>query len=370
MLAALLLSLLVAGCGGGDTLGTSEIPQTPPPSKAIAESVRELWQYQQQLFERLPDKAFTKVVQGFDPKTYPSESAVGFLSAYAVAGDQKCLIYAKQQLDFARSLENSDHLLPFHGSSKVIAKVSQARLIWGYIIAYLATKDAAYLRWADDAAAGMMLLKRSPIRYKSTDHNVFHYTYSPDKPYSPIEGAVIDPNQEAIIGLVFTILYHTPASRFADSAQAKHIARENLDAVVAVQAEGGELPLTQNRNTQYDTMYGSFAAMGLYWANRYWKDPKYDGALRRAANWLGEMTRANVSERFYPKYYRGPSKEPVEMFYKLPLLYHFNVAVPDLKNQLKARMATWREFGDVPSGWIAPLSPMREMGVPDAFYDN
>jgi hypothetical protein len=100
----------------------------------------------------------------------------------------------------------------------------------------------------------------------------------------------ISPNQNAEVGLLFTLLYHNPHSAFYLNSTARDIAQNELNAAISVQKANGALPLrdytSAENNNNYDTNYASYTFALVAMANVYWNEGKYTTAIAKGGDWL------------------------------------------------------------------------------------
>ena len=272
---------------------------------------------------------------------------------------------AEKQLSYAHSLETPDHKIVYipEGSDVAIwGSNIQGRLALGYYMAYKTTKNDMYLRWAEDALEAFLEMPRSEVQLG--DRTFFLFRYTPDS------SAQVDPNQQATIGLTMTLFYHEPKSRYYLDANMRAVALENLDSSISLMTPDGRLPLAQEEFYihQFDTRYGSFTLFKLSWANQFWKELRYEEALRRSVPWLDEITRAGISLRYYPEFYSGPPPDPAELWWRLPVMYYFGGDMVALQIELDKSFEQWLNFADIPDHWSTPFVVFKEMGIPHEVY--
>lgn len=341
---------LLAGCGGHNSTTVTR----------RSADMRAFWRYQQSLITSMPNRVFDQPYGSFDPRFYPSVPSQTFLSAWLVTGDETYADSARRQLAYARTRENLDHLVLYPDGTK-IGRMAQAEQILGYFVAWRTLNDLKYLRWADDALSGLLKLPRSPVVWRGRTFSLYHYLYAPASPYRPDPSIRIDPNQDANLGLVFTLLYHTPESAYYHDGNAAARAREELDAVVAVQASSGALPVTQDSLDEPDTLYGSWALMFLHWANQYWQDESYEAALKRGAMWLDQYSNGN-SVHFYPRRVEGPA--PIyELWERLPLISRYGTTTGALQEAIDTGTAALVDAKGPSGGWATPVADQILLGV-------
>ena len=160
--------------------------------------------------------------------------------------------------------------------------------------------DPQILQMADNIAKAMKnLLPRHQIFFKGRHYNLFYGEYSKTSPpISPLPNPQedISPNQNAEVGLLFTMLYHEPRSSFYLTGDAYEIATHELDAAISVQGPNGELPLgvyppgTPEVN---DTGYASYTSALVAMANVYWNFARYHDFQYRIGRWFNEWRDPN-----------------------------------------------------------------------------
>lgn len=300
-------------------------------------------------------------VDAYSPRAYPAEAAITLWSAWLATGQLEYRQAAERQIQYARSLENEDHLISFAG---YVERNAQSRLILGYYIAYRMTEDIAYLQDADDAMAGLLSLARVPWAYNGRTYMFYYYTYDPIPPYTPGSWPGLNPNQDATMGLVMTLLFHSSESRYAGDANLKEQALEHLDAVIALQASDGRLPNAEVRMDEFDTMYGGVTLFQLYWANTFWKEAKFDAALQKSFPWLDQYTREGLVLRTYPDIYVGPPHNPRDLWFRLPVLWKYGGDLTVWNQTMDELWSRWPTFADHRAGWTDSTCLLFLMGVP------
>jgi len=339
----------LAACGGDQALS------------ARAQALRLFWEDQDRRIKLEPNQVWARDYPLFHPRTRPAEAAFTLWSHWKATGNQSALDSARHQLDYSRSRETSDHFLV---NDNLISKYQMARLATGYFVSYQATGDAAYLSWADDVVAALRSLATSPVTYGGKTYNLYHYLYAPSPPHTPDPLVRIDPNQEASISLALTQLYFTRGSRFYQDAAVRTQALEHLDAAIALQLPDGKIPLDQDEVTRFDSAYATAALYWVVWTNRYWKEPRFDAAARLAIPWLNDYTQQGITFRTYPTAFSGPLDNPVELWWRLPIMYNYGGDITAIGVQLDRVIAEWQTYADYPGGYIAPTFVMELAGVP------
>jgi hypothetical protein len=301
-----------------------------------------------------PGQVFNAPAMGYDPRYYPSEAAISFWSAWKTFRDPELLAAAQRQCEYAHSLMAIDGLFtpaPFG----MISRLSQARLITGFLVAYQASGEAKYLGWADDAVEGFLRLPVEPVNYGGSVFQLFNYAYTPLPPYAPQSTIRMNPNQEAAIGLAFTQVYFTPQSRYYRSELLYTLAWQNLDASLVLQDSQGRIPTDQDHLDAFDTLYGGYTLVNLVWANKYWKSDKLSAAIRNGAAWLATYS-DGTTQRYFPTRYAGPLGDPIELWQRLPVLQQAGLVTEQFSASLDALWSQWQGFNNFPGGWICPTS--------------
>lgn len=116
---------------------------------------------------------------------------------------------------------------------------------------------------------------------------IFFNSYDTAPPYLPLSPPGVSPNQNAGVGLAFTLLYHTSTSSQFHASVAREIALAELHASAAYQTPMGEIALTDGDPlSRFDTNYGSYTALLWLLSNEYWQDSTLTSTIHRAAVWL------------------------------------------------------------------------------------
>jgi len=342
----------------------------------------QLYNYWDKLFEA-QDRASGKVF-GRDQgaTTYPSEAAMDMLSAYLVAKDDPSfpktkadafLKAAERQLSFARELGSNDLINRGDG---VYGRDVQSRQIYNFAVAGILLHDPKYLAWALQCASAMSR-RLKPGYYqpsyipRALGYQLFWATYVANGEadiencttiptgYIPVGGdpqgwprGAIDPNQNAAIGLAFTLLFKN--GRFVEPPPPPSIGwnktnknftlttiQDEFGATIALQqyqdmehndrnddflVYHGALPENDSldRRLNYDTMYAGITY--FYWAVAYaycWEKNTTDSkslggdlkkALDAAGQWLSQDTFANgfvnTARRCYKDDHISPANPP------------------------------------------------------------
>lgn len=301
-----------------------------------------------------PDRVFDSPAMGYDPRYYPSEAAISFWSAWKVFGESVFRVAAERQCDHARSLMSPDGLFipkPFG----LVSRLSQARLIIGFVVAYEASGDIKYLAWADDALEGFLKLPIEPVEYKGQVFQLFNYAYEPTAPYRPQSTIRMNPNQESAIGLAFTMAYFAEHSRFFHSQQLSTLAWQNLDASLVLQDSQGRIPSDEDQLEAFDTLYGGYTLINLAWANKYWNSEKLSVAVNNGAKWLSKYS-DGTTDRYYPSRYKGKLNDPIELWQRLPVLQEAGLVSQQFLDSLDNIWTRWPTFNTFPGGWICPTT--------------
>lgn len=278
-------------------------------------SARQLWEKQ------LRDAANKPIVSKF----YPTEAALVFLTAYDFTRDARFAMQADVQLEYSHARESEGLLLT---SDRTTTRDYQARQIYNFYLAYRILAEGKYLHWADACAAAMIrVIPRSSHSCAGETHVLFEAGYF-DATGKPVRenGNAIDVNQNAEIGLAFSLLYHDPASRYFRDPLARQIAYEELLASMSLQdMHTGAIPLHESFPGD-DTAYGSYATFSWTWCQILWREAKFEPHVRAAGKWLGpKMNLKSDSQRFYPKRIDGGEVPDWEAYYRLPLLWYCGI---------------------------------------------
>ena len=224
---------------------------------------------------------------------YPTEPGIFFLSGWMMTGQPEYLAAARRQFDLSRSWVDENGVFDAGRSGHFPQGVSRdatARQIYNSYTAWRVLGDPRMLELADACATGMARhIARQPYEYRGGKFTLFATTAQATPPYKVNGNAWIDVNQNAELGLAFTLLYHEPRSRWYRSEEARQIAFEELRAGMSIQnMDTGEIPIGSSPQWigKYDTMYGAYALFSWTWANRYWKDPEMARHIARAVDWL------------------------------------------------------------------------------------
>lgn len=244
---------------------------------------------------------------------YPTEPAIFFLAGWMLTDDEECLDAARRQIAVSRSWVTPEGIFDTSRSGEYphITRDSFARHVHNCYTAYRVLGDKELLAHVDHCADGWMKhLRREPLAWQGRQFLLFDVVFDPKPPYSPVSGTGIDVNQNAEIGLVFTLLYHDPASRWHRNATVRDIALDELRAGMAVQDMAtGAIPIAGSPawGDKYDTDYGAYALFSWTWANRYWRDAAMAEHIRRAVDWLDPTFDGETRAiHWYPRHYEAP----------------------------------------------------------------
>ena len=340
----------------------------------ISQNILSYWEKQH---EYITSKGIlSETACGFNPRVYPAEAAISFISAYQVTGNVDYLEDAKRQLEFAHSLENSNNYIQLPPETiswidkKAVGTNAQVRLILGYYLAYRGTDDKKYLKCADESMIALMRLQTTDYVYKGKVYKLFKYCYSIEQPQTALSGIEIDPNQQAFIGLTMTLLYHDKDSIFFHDSKIKTLALNQLEAALVLERPDGKLPLAESRINELDTRYGHLALMLVYCSNQFWNDTEFDTRLRNSIKWVASYTKLSTTDRYYPQKYYGKLPDPVEAYSRLPLIYAYGnttdqKAIQDMLNEIWSR---WPEFSEYPGGWSTPFVLYTVINMPKSYY--
>ena len=302
---------------------------------------------------------------------YPTEPATFFLSAWMLTGKSDYLQAARRQYDVARSWVNEDGVFDASRSGHFpqgFTRDATARQIYNAYTGWRVLGDPALLELADRCAEGMLRhIARQPHEYRGGKFTLFATTTEARPPYRVNGNTWIDVNQNAELGLAFTLLYHEPRSRLYRNEQAREVAFQELRAGMSVQnMETGAIPIGGSREwiDKYDTMYGAYALFSWAWANRYWKDPEMARHIARAADWQSPLyDGATRGERWYPSHTVGVASAGAEWW----VIEAFRESGKDTA-RLFRRHAALLDDPEVSShpSWICSEAYLYAMGLPPA----
>jgi hypothetical protein len=198
---------------------------------------------------------------------YPTEPAMEFVSAYITPTDPRLNALYKiallTQLQFAQTqskwcpLPEIDGLLttdPVGGPRRALIDPTGRHISNLLLASRLIDPDGADLRAAADQVADAVVTKIWPLSLGHPDPQTCQTLLAADYPKGPggysfdVANLVVDLNQQAALGLAFTLLYHDPQSKYHRSENARVIALNHLDATVQAQvtvegADFAKLPL-------------------------------------------------------------------------------------------------------------------------------
>jgi hypothetical protein len=305
---------------------------------------------------------------------YPSEEAIFFLSGWMLTGDDACLKAAQTQLNVSHSWVDRNGVFDGTPSGEIdkVSRDASARHIYNYYVAYRVLGDPKMLVHVDRCADAMMqYLKREPFVYKGQTFTLFDVVYEPRKPYKPASGTTIDANQNAELGLTFTLLYHEPASKWFHNETVRDIALSELRASMAVQnMQTGAIAIGSSPEwrDKYDTTYGCYTLFSWVWANRLWQDdPLMVGSdfgihIRRACDWLDPAFDGDTrSVHWYPAHSVG-QLDTEQVWHALPGFYDQGRDLRRLWGLYEASVAKADGSG-LPS-WLCGQAYLYVMGMP------
>jgi len=326
---------------------------------------------------------------------------------------------SEQLLDWAHANRVSVHNLPYSPAMEThgYARDTMAREALAYYHAYATFGTSRYLTWADDIAIAMLdkLSLHSVVNPKAPTGPAFslfheHYYYQTDVDangtnYCGMAGMLainasgfcaknypsgdIDPNQNAEVGLLFTVLANDKNSRIYSLKRtaALAVARDHLDSAISIQQTDGALPVSTSSapGTNQDTGYASYTFSLLAEANAYWNSASYTDALQRGGNWL------SLHFSTSPKYaYINSNSEPVcdgqkvgtlqpcekavEMWWRIPAYYYAGKQLSDFSGYMQKLYTTtsWPSAnGWLPTGetkYDGRFLFLKAAGIPQSYY--
>lgn len=295
------------------------------------DSVKNFWYSMHDYMQILPGKVFGK--DSFTQDHYPAQAAISLLSAYLITKDEVFAKDAERQLEYAHSFENKDNLFVsyafnFEYVQPQICREHLSRHIYSLYAGYKILGDKKYLEWADNNAAAMLnFLKRDKTFFKQKTYNLFYTCYHAEPPYNPYigQGVFIVPNQNASLGMAFTLLYHDPNSKFYKSKILKDFAYTELRASMALQEDDGTILLPIGIGG-HDTLYGTYTSFSWAVANHFWQNLEFEKHIKKAGKWLkqystGQAIGIQCWRRFCGK---GDLDLLEEIFGRIPVLYTTN----------------------------------------------
>jgi hypothetical protein len=300
--------------------------------------------------------------KGIPQPHYPTEEGLIFLSAYDFTRDARFAEQVARQMELAHSQTKLGMVMTPHNATRDY----QARQIYNFYLAYRMMGDGKYLKWADEAAEAMIkIIPRQPHTVRGETHTLFAAGY-----IDPTVGAkeadisyAIDVNQNAEVGLAYGLLYHDPASKFFLDPLAKEIAYDETLASMSIQnMKTGEIPLTDYRMEDWDTLYGSYGAFLWVFSQSIWHEPRFDPHIRLAGKWLAtKMNLEKDSERWYPERKAGPMSD-WEASFRVPLYWYCGIDASEYIAGLFARP------GSDDRNYSAAWAWYDLIGVPRAYY--
>jgi hypothetical protein len=300
--------------------------------------------------------------KGIPQPHYPTEEGLMFLSAYDFTHDAKYADQARRQMELAHNQTQMGMVMTPHKATRDY----QARQIYNFWLAYRVLGDEKYLKWADEAAEAMLkVIPREEHSVRGETHKLFAAGY-----IDPVVGAqedqisyAIDVNQNAEVGLAYGLLYHTKGSKFFEDPLAKEIAYEETLASMSIQnMKTGEIPLTDYRMQDYDTLYGSYGSFLWVFSQSIWHDPQFDPHIKLAGKWLAtKMDLEKGSERWYPKRTSGAMSD-WEASFRIPLYWYCGIDASSFISGLFARPASDERNYSAAWAWYD------QIGVPKSYY--
>lgn len=308
---------------------------------------------------------------------YPTPSIYSLLSAWMIDHNPEWRASIERQVQYSNTQRLLDGL-PFiqtlydtkgNPYYEYLTRDQMAREAIAQYHVYEAFSDIKYLRAVDSIALNMKnRLVRGATTYKNRTYRLFYGRYSKAPGHAPIlpEGEHISPNQNAEVGLLFTLLFHNPKSRFYRDPLAKEIAIEELDAAISVQKASGALPLTVDP-TYDDTGYGSYTLVLLAMANSHWRKSEYTNSLIAGGQWLKIWLTPGMYADHYGNnlFCRGrdsngrPCEHSMEMWSRLPSYYLSGL---NLDNYVPLLYKNWLD--NVATTYDASIVFMKSAGLP------
>lgn len=324
---------LVPGATGDPQPSTA----TKPPVRTLLETA---WQTRHLHLNAQPNRVWEGV-------PYPASEVYDLLSGWMVTQNEEWKADIERQLAYAHTRLTPDGFPDDTTTYTFLSRDTMAREATAFYDAGLVLRNPQYRRWADEIAVRMMTsLARTDFTWKGRTYKLFHVTYDRQPPHAPLDSATsIDPNQNAELGALYTMLYFDPSSVLYRNALAKEIATNELEAAMALQTPTGELALNSGSPyiDQYDTNYGSYATSLWVRANTYWKSPTYAQHIALAGQWFSRhMERGSEGEHFWPAH--TDTVSTWEMWFRVPALLAAGVDTGDYVRMIK-------------NSWLSPGFP-------------
>jgi hypothetical protein len=349
---------LLTSCASSPELSS---PPAPGPLTLRQQNILNYFRDEDRFMRSSPNQVISDSIWA---RAYPSKVAISFFSVFDVSRDPTYLEDAVRQVEWGHSQETPNDLIrqppgapgTDGGAPSLFSSFGLSSSALGYELAFKSTRDPRYVQWADDTISALLALPTTVGCWQGRCFNLFYLLYLLDPPFSPYGTVDLEPAQVATHGV----------------ALISEIAHAQLDAALIMMDSNGRIPLTSHPShvNQFDTAYGSVTLLWVTWANRYWKDQRYDQALELGAKWLNEYTHGGARTlRYYPTSHTGPVPDPQELYYRLPLFYFYGGDLETLGTALDDIWMQWPNFeANVRGGYVSPFIIFKDMGIPASEY--
>jgi len=331
---ALIGPLVIGGCGSGGDAPPHPSPE--PPSAATCQS--DITAVEPRcvslLAPALPNaigkfllgafserRRFDFANLGYDARAYPSEAAVVFWSGYQLTGDPEYLRAGRDQLAYAATLVDAQGFFdwPFQDLGRYSSN-TMARLSLGFYMGYLATGDPAWLEYSERVAGALMTLPEANVvsTFSGASYQLPYYVYQ--SPTEAASGRTLDPNQDASLALLFTLLANDSSSRLFRNAAVVERSVRYLAAAMAMLHDDTCWPLADQDGYRdvCDSLYNWWTLYQLNWANQVSPNTELTHLLSTQYQILRSDLLAGNTRRIYPSVYNGPLTNPTELWLALP----------------------------------------------------
>jgi hypothetical protein len=315
------------------------------------------------------DQRFDYLSQGYDARAHPSEAAVVFWSAYRLTRDPAFLRAGRSQLSYAGTLVDEQGYFQWpYPELGQFSSNTLARLALGFYIGFVVTGDQSDLELADRVAEAVMRLEETLVRSSFTGQYYLLPYYVYRSPPEPEGYRTLDPNQDATLALLFTLLSAERESRLYQNPVALERAARYLSAAMDPLGLTDCWPLADQPDFREacDSLYNWWTLYQLQWVNEISPRADLESLLISQYSVLRGDLLAGLSRRAYPVVSHGPMAHPTELWLALPAADRFGAEgdaarIVQLIDDLASRYASW---ADMPGGFVVNFGLRHTEPVP------
>jgi hypothetical protein len=303
------------------------------------------------------EQRFDFANMGYDARAHPSEAAVVFWSAYRLTRDPAFMQAGRNQLSYAASLVDGQGYFQWpYGDLGQFSSNTLARLALGFYLGFAVTGDPSDMELADRVAEALMRLEETLVRSSFTGQYYLLPYYVYRSPSEPEGNRSLDPNQDATLALLFTLLSAERESRLYRSPEALERAARYLSAAMDPLGLTGCWPLADQPDFREacDSLYNWWTLYQLQWINEVSPRAGLEPLLAAQYRVLRGDMLAGLSRRAYPVVSHGRMAHPTELWLALPAADRFGAEgdvtrIVQLIDEQASRYPSW---ADMPGGFV------------------